>query len=525
MTEPGAGNKDVVSFGPFSLDPRRRLLLKDGAPIVVGARTLDTLMALVARPNEPISKRELMAVVWPDVTVDEGSLRVQIAALRKALGDGKGGARYITTLAGRGYCFVAPISRVRDPAPEPAKTESTKPALALPDKPSIAVLAFQNMSGDPEQEYFADGMVEEIITALSRIRWLFVIARNSSFTYKGQAIDVKQVGRELGVRYVLEGSVRKATGRVRITAQLIEAETLAHLWAHPFDGSLEDVFDLQDQVATSVAGVIEPALQAAEGRRSAGRPMTDLTAYDLYLRALATFYPITRDRNLEALVLLRQAIAIDRQCGPALSLAAMCHMRLFREGWAEEPETTSREAVELARQALQVGENDPGILANAAFVLANFGEDIGAMMGLIDQALVLTPSFSRGWFLSGVVRLWAGQPDLAIEHAQTALRLSPRERMGTPLSLIGEAHFFRHEFDQAAARLLLSIQNHPGFPHSYRVLAACYAHMGRLDEARAIVARLRAITPQIVPSAAQLRNSADRELFLSGLRMAAGEER
>jgi len=203
----------------------------------------------------------------------------------------------------------------------------------------------------------------------------------------------------------------------------------------------------------------------------------------------------------------------------------MCHMRLFREGWAEEPEVTGREAVELARQGLQVGENDPGILANAAFVLANFGEDIGAMMGLIDQALVLTPSFSRGWFLSGVVRLWAGQPDLAIEHAQTALRLSPRERMGTPLSLIGEAHFFRHEFDEAAARLLLSIQNHPGFPHSYRVLAACYAHMGRLDEARAIVARLRAITPQIVPSAAQLRSPADRELFLSGLRLAAGEER
>ena len=409
-----------------------------------------------------------------------------------------------------------PPAQAVSPMAEPA-------ALPLPDKPSIAVVPFQNMSGDPEQEYFADGMVEEIITALSRIRWLFVIARNSSFTYKGQAIDMKRVGRELGVRYVLEGSVRKATGRVRITAQLIEAETLAHLWADRFDGSLEDVFDLQDQVATSVAGVIEPALQAAEGRRSAGRPMTDLTAYDLYLRALATFYPITRDRNLEALVLLRQAIAIDRQCGPALSLAAMCHMRLFREGWAEEPETTSREAVELARQALQVGENDPGILANAAFVLANFGEDIGAMMGLIDQALVLTPSFSRGWFLSGVVRLWAGQPDLAIEHAQTALRLSPRERMGTPLSLIGEAHFFRHEFDEAAARLLLSIQNHPGFPHSYRVLAACYAHMGRLDDARAIVARLRAITPQIVPSAAQLRSPADRELFLSGLRLAAGE--
>jgi TolB-like protein/class 3 adenylate cyclase len=224
--------------------------------------------------------------------------------------------------------------------------------LPLPDKPSIAVLPFQNMSGDPEQEYFADGMVEEIITALSRIPWLFVIARNSSFTYKGKSVDVKQVGRQLGVRYVLEGSVRKGGNRVRITAQLIEAETGAHLWADRFDGSLEDVFDLQDNVAINVAGVIEPALQAAEVRRSSARPTNDLTAYDLYLRALATYYPITKERLLDALELLQQAIAIDQHCGPALSLAAMCQMRLVREGWAEEPETASRDAIDLARRAL-----------------------------------------------------------------------------------------------------------------------------------------------------------------------------
>src|SRR5499427_8334155 len=512
---------EEISFGRFRLDLRRPELRRDGQPVRIHRRALGILRALAEAKGEIVSKDELMARLWPGRVVEEGNLHVHVSALRKSLDEHGEGHSFVVTVPGRGY-RLADLTGMRSVQ---LAEGSLPPQVPLPDKPSIAVMPFANLSGDPDQEYFADGMVDEIITALSRTRWLFVIARNSSFTYKGQAVDVKQIGRELGVRYVLEGSVRKAGGRVRITAQLIEAETRAHLRADRFDGSLEDVFDLQDQVATSVAGIIEPALQAAEVRRSANRPMTDLTAYDLYLRALATFYPITRDRNLEALVLLRQAIAIDRQCGPALSLAAMCHMRLFREGWAEEPEVTGREAVELARQALQVGENDPGILANAAFVLANFGEDIGAMMGLIDQALVLTPSFSRGWFLSGVVRLWAGQPDLAIEHAQTALRLSPRERMGTPLSLIGEAHFFRHEFDEAAARLLLSIQNHPGFPHSYRVLAACYAHMGRLDEARAIVARLRAITPQIVPSAAQLRSPADRELFLSGLRLAAGEAR
>jgi adenylate cyclase len=403
------------------------------------------------------------------------------------------------------------------PIPAPAN------ALPLPDKPSIAVLPFQNMSGDPEQEYFADGMVEEITTALSRIRWLFVIARNSSFTYKGQSVDVKQVGRELGVRYVLEGSVRKAGGRVRITAQLIEAETGLHLWADRFDGSLEDVFELQDRVAISVAGVIEPALEMAETRRSAARPTTDLSAYDLYLRALATFFPITKERIVEALGLLDQAIAIDRHYGPALAWAAGCHLQLVINGWVEEPETSRRKGSDLARQALQVAQNDPRILAVAAIVLAQSGEDIGAMIGLVDRALALNPSYAQGWVLSGVLRLWVGQPDLAIEHVMTSLRLSPRERIGQPLSVIGQAHFFKRQFDEAAAKLLLSIQDHPGFPHNYRALAACYAHMGRLEEARAIVARLRAITPQVMPSFLPWRRPEDRELFLSGLRLAAGE--
>jgi adenylate cyclase len=233
--------------------------------------------------------------------------------------------------------------------------EGTARPLPLPDKPSIAVLPFANMSGDPEQEYFADGMVEEIITALSQIRWLFVIARNSTLTYKGRGVDVKEVGRELGVRYVLEGSVRKAGQRVRITGQLIDAQTGTHLWADRFDGSLEDVFELQDKVAISVAGVIEPALQAAEMRRSAARPTADLGAYDLYLRALAVFFPITKERIGEALGLLEQAIAIDPHYGLALSWAAVCHLHLVRDGWAEEPETSRRKASDLARQALQDG--------------------------------------------------------------------------------------------------------------------------------------------------------------------------
>jgi adenylate cyclase len=414
------------------------------------------------------------------------------------------------------------VYRVRDTA---AKSPSAlmPSVLPLPDKPSIAVLPFANMSGDPEQEYFADGMVEEIITALSRIRWLFVIARNSSFSYKGQSPDVKRVGRELGVRYLLEGSVRKASQRVRITAQLIDAETGTHLWADRFDGSLEDVFDLQDRVAISVAGVIEPALQAAESRRSAERLTSDLTAYDLYLRALPSFYPITRQRIFKALELLEQAIEIDPHYGLALAWAAICHLILVRDGWAEELKTSRRKAIELARRALQVGGNDPRILANAAQALGYFGEDIGAMTGLVDRALALNPSFARGWYVSGLLRVFAGQPDIAIEHIETSLRLSPLERVGTPLSVMGAAYFFKRQFVEASSKLILAVQDNPGSPLPYRTLAACYAHMGRVDEARAIVSRLRAITPLVVASDLPFRKPEDRELFLSGLRLAAGE--
>jgi TolB-like protein len=409
------------------------------------------------------------------------------------------------------------VYRVRDAAPK----APAPPALPLPDKPSIAVLPFANMSGDPEQEYFADGMVEEIITALSRIRWLFVIARNSSFTYKGQAVDVKQVGRELGVRYVLEGSVRKAGGRVRITAQLIDATSGAHLWADRFDGSLEDLFDLQDKVAVTVAGVIEPTLQAAETARSAGRPTTDLTAYDLYLRAYAMFMSSARQIP-EALRLMEQAVARDPYYGPALVWAAVCCLALITDSRSEDPEADRRKGFGFARRALEVAGDDPAILANAAQALAYFGEDIGAMMALVDRALELSPNYARGWHISGVLRNWAGQPDIAIEHIEAALRLSPRARVGPSLFHIGRAHFVSRRFDKAVPKLLLAIQEDPSLPPPYRYLAACYAHMGRLDDAREIVARLRAFTAVVIPSVSHVRDAAQRELYLSGLRLAAG---
>ena len=346
-------------------------------------------------------------------------------------------------------------------------------SLPLPDKPSIVVLPFQNMSGDPEQEYFADGMVEEIITALSRIKWLFVIARNSSFTYKGQTVDVKQVGRELGVRYVLEGSVRKAGGRVRITAQLIDALTGTHLWADRFDGSLEDVFDLQDRVASNVAGIIEPTLRSAEIRRSAQSPTHDLAAYDFYLRALSNRAAYDKDHTISALCLLGQAIKRDPQYGPALALAAECHHFLVANSWAGNEETSRLEGLNLARFAIQVAEDDPNVLGNAAYVLGFFGENIDAALALMDRSLALKPSFAEGWYSSGVLRNFAGQPDLAITHLETSLRLNPRDRKARHLTGIGVAHFFSRRFGDAAASLVVSVEAIPGWVVTYRLLAAC----------------------------------------------------
>ena len=321
---------------------------------------------------------------------------------------------------------------------------------------------------------------------------------------------------------MLEGSVRKAGGCVRITAQLIDATNGAHLWADHFDGLLEDVFDLQDKVASSVAGVIEPALQAAETARSADRPTNDLTAYDLYLRAYQIALSSSA-RYAEALRLLELAINRDPHYGPALAWAAFCCHRVLLDGRSEDPAAHRLKGTDYARRALEVAGDDPAILANAAYTLGYLGEDIGATLELVDRALALNPSFARGWFISGVLRLYAGQPEIAIEHAEASLRLSPRARVGWALLTIGAAHFYARRFDQAVPKLLLAIQEDASLPNPYRYLAACYAHMGRLDEARVIVARLQAVTSVVIPDLTYLRNAEHREFYRSGLRLAAGE--
>jgi adenylate cyclase len=373
------------------------------------------------------------------------------------------------------------------------------PALPLPEKPSVAVLPFQNMSGDPEQEYFADGMVEEIVTSLSRIRWLFVIARNSSFTYKGRTVDVKQIGRELGVRYVLEGSVRKGGGRVRITAQLIDAGTGAHLWADRIEGSLEDVFDLQDRVASSVAGVIEPALRQAEIVRAQRKRPESLDAYDLYLRAFPIAFATTPQIVDKALDLLERAIAIASDYAAAHALIAWClHTRFCFGGGADDVRLA---ALRHARIAIAAGGDDATALAIAAFVIGILEHDYDTAFNGFAQSLALSPSSALALGLSSLIRVWSGDDATAVEHANQAIRLSPFDPMiFCPYIALAYAHFFTGRFEEAAAAAGGAAQANPGFSIPAVLRTVALVRLGRKDDAATSVRRLQELVPDFTVS-------------------------
>jgi TolB-like protein len=403
----------------------------------------------------------------------------------------------------------------------PAKTA---PALPLPDKPSIAVLPFQNMSADPEQEYFADGMVDEIITALSRFHHLFVIARNSSFTYKGRAVDVKQVGRELGVRYVLEGSVRKAANRVRIIGQLVDAATGAHLWADHFDGGLEDIFDLQDQVTASVVAAIDPKLREVEMDRAKRKPTENLDAYDYVLRGLASAYQWTREGMSEALRLSYKAMEIDPEYALAYSLAAGCYAWRWANGWMSDSAEIA-ETARVARRAIELGEDDAVALAWGGWALAFVVHELDEAASSIDRAIVLNPNLAFAWNVGGSVSIYLGKPDVGIAHLAHAMRLNPLDRflfaMEAGLAL---GHFCAARYEEAASWAEKSLGHRPNYPGALRVAAASNALAGRLQQARKAIGCLREVDPALRVSSlrdvAPLRRPEDLARFEEGLRKA-----
>jgi len=374
---------------------------------------------------------------------------------------------------------------------------TSRPAPGLPDKPSIAVLPFQNMSGDAEQDYFADGMVEDIITALSRARWLFVIARNSSFVYKGRAVDVKQVGRELGVRYVLEGSVRKAGSRVRITGQLIDAASGAHLWADHFDGELADIFELQDQVTARVVGAIAPKLEEAEIERAKRKPTESLDAYDCFLRGMAAFHDFTRAGNETALGYFARAIEIDPEFAAAHGMAARCYVQRKGFGWVGDRPKEVEETRRLALRAAEKGREDAVALTNAGFALTMLGalEDGAAFL---ERAISLNPNLAGAWFLSGLASALLGEPEAAIERAERALRLSPQDpQMFGTHAIIALGHFIAGRYDEASTWAATARRERPNFLMANCLAAASAALGGRPDVAQEAMAHAREIDPTL----------------------------
>jgi adenylate cyclase len=397
----------------------------------------------------------------------------------------------------------------------------------LPDKPSIAVLPFQNLSGDPDQDYFADGIVEEIITALSRMHWLFVIARNSSFTYKGRAVDVKQVGRALGVRYVLEGSVRKAGNRVRIIGQLIDASTGAHLWADRFEGGLEDVFDLQDQVTAKVVGAVAPKLEQAEIERAKRKPTESLDAYDYFLRGMAGIHRLTREGNNEALQMFYRAIELDPNFASAYGMAARCYSQRKSSGWVTD--WTAQEIAETARlahRAAELGRDDAVALCMAGVALAFVVGDLDDGAALIDRALLLNPNLAWAWLFSGWVKNWLGEPEIALEHLARAMRLSPHDSHTFQMQMATAfAHLFAGRYAEASSWAEAAAREQPNHLAVAITAAASGALAGRLSEAQKAMARVRQLHPALRISnlrdnAPPIRRSEDFDRMADGLRKA-----
>jgi TolB-like protein/Flp pilus assembly protein TadD len=482
------------ALGPFVLNTAAKVLLRDGSLLNLGERAVAILTALVRRPGQLVTKEQLMTIAWNSQAVEESNLTVQISILRRALAAAPGGESWIETLPRRGYRFTGPVS-------EPQETPTADPddtPVPLPDKPSLAVLPFQNLSGDPSQEYFADGIVEDIITALSRIEWLFVIARNSSFTFKGRAVDVREVGRKLGVRYVLEGSVRRSANRVRVTAQLIDTASNAHIWADRFDGDLEDVFELQDLVTESVAGTIEPKLRHAEIERSRRKPTESLRAYDYFLRALANFHLATKEPNLEAVRLLERAIAIDPGYTAAYGLAAYCYAFRKGQGWMADRTAESAEGLRMARLAIAGNHEDATPLYMGSMASSYLGGDLHTAATVMDRALSLNPNLAGAWHLSGWIRMYLEDGETAVKHFSRALRLNPLDPTIHILSCgTAFAWFAQGNLEEALRWADKSLREGPVFLAALRCKVTVLGLMGRIREAELLIPRLLELEPNL----------------------------
>jgi len=478
-------------FEDYAFDTDLRELQRGAAVVSVTPQVFDLLDYLIRNRGRVVSKDDLIDAIWNGRSVSDAALTTRLNAARSAIGDSGQQQRLIKTLPRKGFRFVGPVLEAQKAAGSPGaddQMQHRKPVLPLPDKPSIAVLPFQNLSDDPEQEYFADGMVEDIITGLSRSKFLFVIARNSSFTYKRKAVDIKQVSHELGVRYVLEGSVRKAGKRVRVTGQLIDASTDAHIWADKFDSDLEDIFDLQDRLTSSVIGAMSPELERAEIERARRKPTESLQAYDYYLHSKFSTYQWTRAGNTEALRLAKLAISLDAGFAVACAHAANLFAQRKGFGWIENSAKERVESRQLAERAMQLDKDDPQVLAHAAEVYSYVLEEPETGSAFAARAVALDPNLATARIWAGWAQIYLGNHDAAIEQFSAAIRLSPIDpHLFLPQTGMAFAQFFAGRYEEGLSWATSAIQRQPNLPGAQRILIANLAMAGRIAEARAVL--------------------------------------
>ncbi|MEJ2374403.1 MAG: winged helix-turn-helix domain-containing tetratricopeptide repeat protein [Pseudolabrys sp.] len=510
-------------FEAYALDPGTRELLRGAMPVALEPQVFDVLVYLVENRDRVVSKDDLIAAVWQGRIVSESTLTSRINAARRAIGDSGEQQSLIRTIPRKGFRFVAALHD--EPAAERAPPEAARPAASQPDRPTIAVLPFVNMSGDPEQEYFSDGISEDIITALSKLRWFFVIARNSSFVYKGKAVPMKQVAEELGVGYVVEGSVRKSGDRVRITAQLNDVVTGSHIWAERYDRGLADVFAVQDEITEAIVAAIEPQLYAAENFHAQRKAPDNLDAWDLVMRALSHFWRVTRQDNVVAQALLEKAISIDSGYGQALGVLATSYMFCTHMGWADPAELATAERAALA--AIHADSEDPWAhqaLGGVRLMARRFDDSLAEF----ELALRLNPNFAMAQGYYGLSLAYSGRWQEADAAARRAIGLSPRDPfLGVYYGVAGYAQFIGRNYADAMKLAREAIRQRSDFVGAHRVLTAAAAMAGQTERAHEALQELRRAQPNVslawIADNIPVRDEAERDHYVEGFRRAGLE--
>ena len=507
---------DSVTFGPFAFNRGKGTLTREGKHVALGVRSSALLMALLDAEGSVVSKADLMERVWPGTSVEEGNLTVQVAALRKALGQRADNSDWIITVARIGYRLWT--------------EDAEAPREAASPLPSLAVLPFHNLSGEAAQDYFADGIVDDLITALSRFKTFAVISRNSSFVYKGRAVDVREIGRELGVRYVLEGSIRRSGNRLRVTAQLVDAATAAHLWAQNYDGALEDVFDMQDRITESVVSIVEPMVKRAEIEHTRLKPPTSLDAYDLYLEAMALVLMTEPGATLRAIELIERSLALDPNFPPAIAIATIAYTSLYDRQMPGATEETRRKGLEYARVALAVAGSDANIRVTGGISVIMLGGEYESGLAAIRQATAENPNSVHVLGYAGVGALWAGEVEEAEGYFLRAVRLNPNDYVSHwTLTRLAHIRILQGRFEEALDWASRAYAVSPSNAVTHTMLVAANAFLGRLEEAARWAEALRKVTPEtnfanIRRGHQMMRDQRQIEVVIEGLRLAGMPE-